>query len=71
MVFENQCLICVIWKNLVRRVIKIPVPTRRISMGSPHTNPFTAPLTFVICSMAVTAAIPLPVVNNPDIASSF
>ena len=40
-----------IWNTLVRMVMKIPVPTKRTSMGIPQTKLLTIPLTFVIISI--------------------
>ena len=49
-VFWNQCPIWDNWKNYVSTVIRIPVPTRSTSMGTPHTKPLTALFTFVMSS---------------------
>ena len=58
-VFFHQCLKCVIWKNFVTNVIKIPVPMRRKRPILTHTKEFTASLMLVRfsrnCSMVVPA----------------
>ena len=38
------------WKNFVRIVIRIPVPTNSTSMGTPHTKPLMALFTLAMSS---------------------
>ena len=49
-VFLNQCPMWDNWKNFVRIVIRIPVPTNSTNMGTPHTKPLMALFTLAMSS---------------------